>query len=129
MSYAYRLGLLCCDDGDWDEAAGMLDYGQSAVEAVGANGDEHLLRLALRAQLAAHGGEAAEAVTLGEQAVERAAATDFLNLRARLWTVLADVLRASGATAEVDAALEEAIRLYEAKGNVAAAASLRAAAT
>jgi hypothetical protein len=94
-----------------------------------AHGDEGMMRLALRARLAAHGGKPAEAVTLAEQAVERAAATDFLNLRALLWTVLAEVRRESGATAEVAPALAEAIRLYELKGNVAAAASVRATAT
>ena len=42
--------------------------------------------------------------------------------------MLAEVQRAGGASAEADAAVTAAIRLYEAKGNIAAAAPLRAAA-
>ena len=52
--------------------------------------------------------------------------SDNLNLRARAWLALAEVQRAAGDGAEADAAVAEAIRLYEAKGNVAAAAAVRA---
>jgi hypothetical protein len=49
-----------------------------------------------------------------------------LNLRPRMWLALADVLRRSGDDAEADAAVESALALYERKGNVVAAARLRA---
>ena len=49
-----------------------------------------------------------------------------LDHRARVWLALAEVQRADGDGPEADAAVAEAIRLYEAKGNVAAAAAVRA---
>jgi hypothetical protein len=49
-----------------------------------------------------------------------------LNLRGRVWEALAEVLRANGDGTESEAAVAEAIRLYEAKGNLAAAGAVRA---
>ena len=50
--------------------------------------------------------------------------TDFLNLRALTWVTLADVQRSAGLYAEADAAVADAVAMYEAKGNVADAARL-----
>ena len=86
-----------------------------------------MLRLAGRARLAAHRGQHDEAVALARAAVELAEQTDMLNLRARIWLALAEVQRAAGNGAEADAAVATALELYEQKGNVAAAAALRAA--
>ena len=47
--------------------------------------------------------------------------------RARVWLALAEVRRAAGLTAEADAAVAAALELYEQKGNIAAAARVRAA--
>jgi hypothetical protein len=87
---------------------------------------ESVERLAVMALLAAHRGRLAEALTLATRAVELAETSDFLNLRARTWLALAEVQRQSGAAAQADAATEKALRLYEAKGNVAGAADVRA---
>jgi hypothetical protein len=125
MQAAYRLALLHCEDGRWDEAESCLAYGRDVAlprtTATAAN------RLAAEALVAAHRGPPAEALPVARAAVEGAETTDNLNLRARMWLALADVQRAAAEPA--DAAVTEALRLYHAKGNVAAAASVRAAAT
>jgi hypothetical protein len=121
MQAAYRLALLYCEDGRWHDAEGCLTYGRDVpiprTTATAAN------RLAAQALLAAHRGLPAEALPLARAAVESAETTDNLNLRAQLWLALAEVQRASGE--EADAAAAEAIRLYEAKGNVAAVAAIQ----
>jgi len=66
-----------------------------------------------------------EAERLAREATALAARTDFLYLRAHVSADLAEVLRLRGRAQESAAALEEAIRLHERKGNVAAASSLR----
>ena len=53
---------------------------------------------------------------------------DYLNLRALLWLALAEVQTANGRSAEAGAAVTAALELYEQKGNIAAAARVRAAA-
>jgi class 3 adenylate cyclase/tetratricopeptide (TPR) repeat protein len=78
----------------------------------------HALQRAVRARvLARRGDEAAEA--LAHEAVELANRTDFPGLRARTLVALAEVVPSRGAES-----IEEAIRLYEEKGNVAAANQL-----
>jgi DNA-binding SARP family transcriptional activator len=125
MQAAYRLALLHCEAGRWDEAESCLAYGRDvALPRTTATATN---RLAAEALVAAHRGPPAEALPVARAAVEGAETTDNLNLRARMWLALADVQRAAAEPA--DAAVTEALRLYEAKGNVAAAASVRAAAT
>jgi DNA-binding SARP family transcriptional activator len=123
MNAAYRLAVLYCDEGRWDDAANCLAYGREVPVPPSTGTAVH--RLAAEARLAAHRGRLAEALTLAQRAVECAEPTDNLNLRARIWLALAEVQRAGGA--EAAAAVAAAIRLYEAKGNVAAVARLRAA--
>ena len=128
MTAAYHLALLYCDQGRWDEAGRCLEYGRDAPVPADFR-REAVVGLAARARLAAHRGDPAEAVTLAQHAVELAGRSDMLNLRARIWLALAEVQRRNGATAEGEAAVAEAIRLYEAKGNVVAAAQVREAAS
>jgi len=45
-----------------------------------------------------------------------------------MWLALAEVQRAAGNEAEADQAVERALELYDRKGNIAAAARVRAAA-
>ena len=61
------------------------------------------------------------------RAVGHVEGTEFLNLHADALLVLAEVLRLAGRAGEAAAALEEAIELYERKGNVVSAAKARAA--
>src|SRR5262249_17720596 len=85
------------------------------------------LRLAALARVAAHDGRNADAVALARHAVELADLSDMLNLRARVWKAYAAAHRAARDIAAADAAVATALELYRQKGNVAAAAALRAA--
>jgi tetratricopeptide (TPR) repeat protein len=118
------LALFYCDEGRWEEAEaclapteGMLEpawYRQAAVT-----------RLAASARVAAHHGDHAEATRRAERAVDLAETSDYLNLRARLWLALEEVQQATGHIVRADA-VARALGLFEQKGNVAAAARLRA---
>jgi class 3 adenylate cyclase/tetratricopeptide (TPR) repeat protein len=79
----------------------------------------------VRAKLLARRGEFEEAERLGREAVTIATGTDFPYLRAGALADLAEVLRLVGRPDESSAALKEAIGLYEQKGNVVAANTLR----
>jgi tetratricopeptide (TPR) repeat protein len=127
LRVAAHLALLLCDQGRWDEAAAYLAYGEEVDGAEPVQGKIYSwYRFAARGRLAAQRGELAEALELVRQAVEVADRGDWLNHRARVWLALAEVTRAAGRTAEADAAVTKALALYEQKGNVAAAARLRA---
>jgi tetratricopeptide (TPR) repeat protein len=73
-----------------------------------------------RGKVLARLGEPDEAEGLAREAVELADRTEYLNLRAQAHADLAEVMRAAGKNEEAAAALAEAIRLYEQKGNTAA---------
>ena len=78
----------------------------------------------VRAKLLARRGDVEAAERLAREATANAARTDFLDLRARAVADLAEVLRLAGRSEESVTAFQEAIRLYEQKGNVAAVAAL-----
>jgi len=80
----------------------------------------------VRAKLLAQQGDLAAAERLARDATELAARTDHLDLHAKALADLAEVLRLAGRPRESAAAVHEAIRLYEQKGNVAAAVKLKA---
>jgi DNA-binding SARP family transcriptional activator len=122
MASAYQLAFLYCDHGRWDDAVDCLLYGCDIPLAFPTSAA--VFRLAVGARLAARDGRDADALALAGRAVACAELGDNLNLRARAWLALAEVQRARGAAAEAGAAVEEAVRLYESKGNVAAIARL-----
>jgi tetratricopeptide (TPR) repeat protein len=78
----------------------------------------------VRAKVMARRGELEEAERLAREAVEIASRTDFLDDHADALADLGEVLRLSGRGEESAAARQEALRLYEQKGNIAAAARL-----
>jgi DNA-binding SARP family transcriptional activator len=125
MQSAYLLAHLYCDEGRWDEAERCLVYG-AEVHEPDHYVSETVLRLSARARVAAHHGELADALVLARRGAERADRSDALSYRALAWLALAEVQQAAGEPAEDSVA--EALRLYEAKGNVVAAARLRTAA-
>jgi DNA-binding SARP family transcriptional activator len=126
---AATLALLCGDQGRWEEAEHHLVYGAEVDRSEPALGKVYApLRLAARARVAAHGGALAEALRLASKSVEVAERGGRLNDRARVWLALAEVLRAAGRESEARAAVASALELYERKGNLVAAARLRAAA-
>jgi DNA-binding SARP family transcriptional activator len=81
---------------------------------------------AVRAKLLARHGDAERAEALGREAVALAAETDFLVLRGDAFVDLAEVLRLAGRDADAVPLLEQALELYEQKGNVVAAERARA---
>jgi tetratricopeptide (TPR) repeat protein len=86
-------------------------------------------RFAARGRLAARDGDFDEALRLVRLAIEVAERSSYFNYRARVWLALAEVSRAAGDGANADAALAQALELYEAKGNVAAVARLTTSTT
>jgi class 3 adenylate cyclase/tetratricopeptide (TPR) repeat protein len=80
----------------------------------------------VRGKLLARRGDLEEAERLAREATTLAARTDHIDLRAQTVVDLAEVLRLAGRPEESAAAVQEAARLYEEKGNIAAAAALAA---
>jgi tetratricopeptide (TPR) repeat protein len=76
---------------------------------------------AARAKILARRGETAEAERLARAACALAQPTDSLNARARCRLALAEVLRRAGSIEEASVHVQEALQLYERKGNVVAA--------
>jgi len=79
-----------------------------------------------QALLFAHRGERAAAEEAANEAVRLSDGTDDPTAKADARLVLAEILRAAGQNGEAATALEEAIELFEAKGNVLGAAHARA---
>jgi DNA-binding SARP family transcriptional activator/tetratricopeptide (TPR) repeat protein len=124
VNAAYALASFYCDEGRWDEARERVSFAKGIPEPPQFT-NTALLRLAVEARLEAHRGRFPEALRLAERAVAAVELRDNPTIKGRIWTALGEVLRASGKPAEADAAVARAIELYEAKGNVAAAALLR----
>jgi ATP/maltotriose-dependent transcriptional regulator MalT len=78
----------------------------------------------VRAMLQAHRGDVVAAEHLAREATAMVAPTEYLDLQAQTLAALGEVLRLAGRTEESVEAVQEAIRLFEAKGNVAAAGHL-----
>jgi predicted ATPase/class 3 adenylate cyclase len=85
-----------------------------------------VLQTSTRAKLLAQRGEHSQAETLGRAALSLCADTDGPDIRAGAALDLAEVLRLAGRQDEAPALIEEAIALYEQKGNVVAAERSRA---
>jgi class 3 adenylate cyclase/tetratricopeptide (TPR) repeat protein len=80
---------------------------------------------ALRATMLAKRGELEEAERLAREAVNWSQRTDFLNWRGDVLLDLAEVLRAAAKPDEAGAAVEQALAVYEQKGNVVSANAAR----
>ena len=70
------------------------------------------------AKLVARGGDPAAGEQMARAAVELAAPTDFLYIRGNTWMSLAEVLRLAGRGEEANAALREALAIYERHENL-----------
>jgi class 3 adenylate cyclase/tetratricopeptide (TPR) repeat protein len=79
-----------------------------------------------RARVLARRGELRQAESLARKAVALISETDALNMRAHALSSLAEILAASGRREEAAKSTAEALRLYEAKGNVVSASKARA---
>jgi tetratricopeptide (TPR) repeat protein len=79
-----------------------------------------------RARVLARRGELRQAESLARKAVALISETDALNMQAHALSSLAEILSASGRKEEAAKSTAEALRLYEAKGNVVSASKARA---
>jgi len=103
----------------------LLD--QAGAEGTPENISFQRLWLEARAQLLAARGETMEAARLAREAVEILAATDQINAHANALVDLADILRADRDEDGSAAAFEQALELYEEKGNLLGADRVRGA--
>ena len=107
------------------EAQELLD--QAAADGTPENLTFQRLWLTARAQLLAARGETREAARIAREAVNIVAATDQINAHANALVDLADILRVDGDEDGSVTALDQALELYEEKGNVLGADRVRAA--
>jgi predicted ATPase len=109
--------------GRYDEAESLTSVSREA-----ASHDDIVTQVKWRSALAtvlARRGEADRAEVLAREAVALASPTDFLYLRGHALDDLAEVLEVSGRAEEAAAVVEEALRTYDAKGDVASATAAR----
>jgi tetratricopeptide (TPR) repeat protein len=107
------------DQGSYGDADGF-----AAVSEECASRDDlfpHVVWRGVRARVLARDGERERAATLAREAVELARRTDSPNLQGDACLNLAEALRLVGDDAESVEWVEQALALYEAKGNLASA--------
>jgi predicted ATPase/class 3 adenylate cyclase len=117
------LGRAVLEQGRDEEADDLAKM--SAQLAANSDVLSQILWRGVRAQVLARRQLVEEAEKLAREAVMRAESTDFINHRADALLVLSQVLEASRREGAAAAAALEALRLYELKGNVVAAATTR----
>lgn len=111
---AAQMAEVLCRQGRLGEAQKYTEIS----ERLGAS-DDQLNEAAwrtVRAEILARRGEHERADALAREAIQLADGTDYLELRARTWLVLAEVRRQAGSDAHE--AAERALALYERKGNL-----------
>ena len=123
-SVATMLARAVYDQGRYDEAE---ELSREAARSTRPNDvHSHIIWRGTRAKVLARRGELDAGEKLAREAVEYAEASDFLHSHADAITDLAEVLALAGRPEESASAIEGAIRLHEAKGNVFAVAHTRA---
>jgi class 3 adenylate cyclase/predicted ATPase len=120
---AAALAHALIEQGRLDEAQAMV----SASELAGAEDDvsTYVLGQSARARILAAQGRHEEAERVARDAVERAEETDDLNMRGDALLDLGRVLSEAGDRDGAVFAFEQALNLYESKGNSAAVAAAR----
>ena len=108
-----------------EEALLLTEQWRADDLTVPEDADAHIEWRRVRAKALAHLGMLEEAERLSREAVAIASSTDALWLRAGALADLGEVLRLADRPQESRVALEEAIRLYEAKGDPARAGHVR----
>jgi tetratricopeptide (TPR) repeat protein len=109
--------------GRYEEAA---EFARLSQEWAGSDDAySQVLWRAVRAKVLAHRGAGSDALDLAERSREIAEATDSPQLRAQALLAQAEVWSLSGRVEEAGPLVEEAAKLFEAKGNVAAARRAR----
>jgi class 3 adenylate cyclase/tetratricopeptide (TPR) repeat protein len=115
--------VMLADQGREREVLALTDV--SAAWLIEDDVDAQVLWRSARARALARLGEPAEAERLANDAVARAWAAEYPELRALSQEALSEVLQRSGRMTEAADALRKAIATYEAKGNVVSAAATR----
>jgi len=118
-----ELARAVCDAGDPAECLRILD--ESERRPSPPDVEIAVMRPAARALALARLGRLEEAETHAREAVGYVEGTQFFDYHAGALLVLAEVVRLAGRPAEAVAALEEAARLFDLKGNVVSAAKAR----
>ena len=110
--------------GRYEEAERLTEACERACRA----NDVHSQTLwrAIRAKILARRARSRMPSVWRDEAVAYAAAGDFLSTHADALADLAEVYEVAGRPADASRALDDAIRLYELKGNIVAAAGCRA---
>lgn len=106
-------------DGSYDEADKYASISERYASPSDSLNQSRWRRV--RAKLLARGGETRQAEVLGREGLDLLMPTDFVNRQANALMDLAEVFRCMEQPTETDAALREALKLYEQKGNVVAA--------
>jgi tetratricopeptide (TPR) repeat protein len=120
---AVQLASVLCAQGRHEEAEELIRMSEAA-----ASPDDVVSQMAargVRAKLLARRGRLREAEALAREAVALAETTDSLYEQGELHVVLAEVLRLAGRSEQAGAALDEAVRRHEQKGNVVSAERTR----
>ncbi|MGZ4414456.1 MAG: AAA family ATPase [Gaiellaceae bacterium] len=122
-SVAALLARALCAQGRYSEAE---EFTRASEEAARANDVlSNVMWRSVRGTVRARQGELDAAEALAREAVSFAAQSDFLNVHGDALMDLAEVLRLARRSKEAARALEEAVRLYEQKGNIVSAAKAR----
>ena len=109
-----------------DEALQLTERWRPERLTVPEDADAHAGWRRVRAKALARSGKVGEAESIAREAVAIASRTDYLDAHAMAVADLGEVLRLGGDADGSAATVEEAIRMHERKGNLAAAGSLRA---
>ncbi len=120
---AAELGQSVVAQGRLEEAERLARISEEA----GASDDaaSQVMLLGIRAKVDAREGDLDQAESQARQAVKLANATDALNMRGDAYMDLAEVVLLAARPKEAADSLEEAIRLYEEKGNLVSAERAR----
>jgi ATP/maltotriose-dependent transcriptional regulator MalT len=109
------LARAVCAQGRYEEADRLTRESEEAARPNDIH--SHILWRTTRAQVFAHTGELEAAEALARQAVAFAAESDFLDSHADALMSLVDVLLLTGRGQQAVTAAEQAVQLYEKKGN------------
>jgi DNA-binding SARP family transcriptional activator len=120
---AARLAEVLAQRGEWGDARRWLEEAKAGSTPSDVM-TEWLWRLA-ESRLLMHSGECEKAERQAREAIAITDQTDTVNYQADCRVALADVLANAGQLADAEAALREALALYESKGNDVASRQTR----
>jgi len=127
LELAWTAALLArslCEQGRYEDAD---RYATAVMSRVGGHTYAQIAGRAIKGRVLAHLGRIDEGERLIREAIRMVEKTDFLDLHADCMLYLADVFHIGQRQADAIKALDEAIKLYERKGNIAGAQRAREA--